>query len=76
MQPPSAGAAPGAAFNMRAGGFAETHATHARDRVDAYYTPELMTRVKSAYRMDYEMIERLGGLGPTVHSGVDACGGS
>ena len=30
---PLVGAAAGAAFNMREGGFAETHATHASDRV-------------------------------------------
>ena len=33
-------------------------------------------QVKDAYQMDYQMIARLGGIGPTVHAGADACDGS
>eukprot|EP00040_Diaphanoeca_grandis_P018548 m.97574 g.97574 ORF g.97574 m.97574 type:complete len:498 (-) comp26989_c1_seq1:97-1590(-) len=60
-------------FNQRLSGWNDTHATHAETRMKEYYTPQLLQTVRTAYSMDYAVIEKLGGLGPTIHSGAKLC---
>ena len=46
------------------------HADGAGSKTEQYYTPELLARVRKAYRMDYEMLESIGALGAEPTTGA------
>ena len=46
------------------------HADGASSKTEQYYTPELLARVRKAYRMDYEMLESIDALGSEPTTGA------
>ena len=46
------------------------HADGAGSKTEQYYTPELLARVRKAYRMDYEMLESINALGSEPTTGA------
>ena len=46
-------------FNQRGASVGQSHATGSKSRLDQYYTPELLEKVKRAYAMDYAIFDEL-----------------